>query len=115
MIGSLGSCIVSGLMRFKGAKTLHLWSGIALLGLTMRHYTQNRPKAKKTRNTYPCDQIHDSDCMADFSRKFFRCKDRDYFVVSLFKVIDIVGSPGRNRYARHDTGLDPEVLVTITA
>jgi hypothetical protein len=31
---SLGSLVLSGLMHFKGHKSLHTWSGIALLGFS---------------------------------------------------------------------------------
>ena len=48
MIGSLGALIVSGLMHFKGAKSLHVWSGFALVGFSMWHHMQNRPRTKKT-------------------------------------------------------------------
>ena len=48
MIGSLGSLLVSGFIRFKGAKTLHVWSGVAFLGFSMWHYMQNRSQTKNT-------------------------------------------------------------------
>ena len=39
---SLGSLVLSGLMRFKGHKSLHTWSGIALLGFSFWHHRLNK-------------------------------------------------------------------------
>lgn len=49
MIGSIGSLVFTGFCRFKGAKTLHLWSGVALVGFSVWHYMQKRPRTKKYR------------------------------------------------------------------
>ena len=52
MVGSLGTLIASSIVRFKGAKTLHVWSGVALVGFSLWHYLQNRPRTKKS-GSYP--------------------------------------------------------------
>ena len=39
---SLGALTATGLMRGRGAKILHIWSGIALLGLSAWHYNLYR-------------------------------------------------------------------------
>ena len=44
---SLGSLILTGLMHFKGHKSLHTWSGIALLGFSFWHHRLNQRKSKK--------------------------------------------------------------------
>lgn len=46
MVGSLGTLVISGIVRFKGAKSLHVWSGYALVGFSIWHYLQNRPRTK---------------------------------------------------------------------
>ena len=48
MIGSLGTLVFSGLIRFKGAKSLHVWAGVAFVGFSIWHNMQNKPKMKKT-------------------------------------------------------------------
>ena len=47
MVISLGSLVVTGLTRFKGHKSLHTWSGIALLGFSFWHHRLNTRKSKK--------------------------------------------------------------------
>ncbi len=47
MMTSLGSLVLSGLMKFKGHKRLHTWSGIALLGFSFWHHRLNKRKSKK--------------------------------------------------------------------
>jgi hypothetical protein len=42
---SLGSLVLSGLMHFKGHKSLHTWSGIALLGFSFWHHRLNKKKS----------------------------------------------------------------------
>lgn len=44
---SLGSLVLTGLMHFKGHKSLHTWSGIALLGFSFWHHRLNKKKSKK--------------------------------------------------------------------
>ncbi len=44
---SLGSLVLTGLMHFKGHKSLHTWSGIALLGFSFWHHRLNKRKSKK--------------------------------------------------------------------
>ena len=47
MTVSLGSLVLTGLMHFKGHKSLHTWSGIALLGFSFWHHRLNKRKSKK--------------------------------------------------------------------
>ena len=47
MMTSLGSLVLTGLMHFKGHKSLHTWSGIALLGFSFWHHRLNKKKSKK--------------------------------------------------------------------
>lgn len=47
MTVSLGSLVLTGLMHFKGHKSLHTWSGIALLGFSIWHHRLNKRKSKK--------------------------------------------------------------------
>lgn len=44
---SIGALVATGLMKGRGAKVLHLWSGIALLGLSYWHYSLYQSEAKK--------------------------------------------------------------------
>ncbi len=44
---SLGSLVLTGLTHFKGHKSLHTWSGIALLGFSFWHHRLNKRKSKK--------------------------------------------------------------------
>jgi len=41
MMISLGSLVLTGLTHFKGHKSLHTWSGIALLGFSFWHHRLN--------------------------------------------------------------------------
>jgi hypothetical protein len=43
---SLGSLVVTGLAHFKGAKSLHIWSGVVLLAFSFWHHRLNKPKRK---------------------------------------------------------------------
>ena len=43
MVLSMGSLIATGLMKGRGAKTLHIWSGIALMGFSVWHYNLYQP------------------------------------------------------------------------
>lgn len=43
---SLGSLVLTGLMHFKGHKSLHTWSGIALLGFSFWHHRLNKRESK---------------------------------------------------------------------
>jgi hypothetical protein len=43
---SIGALTATGLMKGRGAKVLHLWSGIALMGFTYWHYSLYQPNAK---------------------------------------------------------------------
>ena len=38
MLCSLGALAVTGFMKGRGAKTLHLWSAIALIGFSVWHH-----------------------------------------------------------------------------
>jgi hypothetical protein len=42
---SLGSLVLTGIMHFKGHKSLHTWSGIALLGFSFWHHRLNKNKS----------------------------------------------------------------------
>ncbi|MFH1137680.1 MAG: hypothetical protein V1816_16560 [Pseudomonadota bacterium] len=42
MILSLAALAVTGLMFGRGARVLHLWSGMALVGFSFRHYNLYR-------------------------------------------------------------------------
>ncbi len=50
MAASMGTLVVTGLMETKKGPTgqklrsLHLWSGMALVGFSLWHYTLYRPK-----------------------------------------------------------------------
>ena len=44
---SLGSLVLTGFMHFKGHKSLHTWSGIALLGFSFWHYRLNKRESKQ--------------------------------------------------------------------
>ncbi|MDJ0668487.1 MAG: hypothetical protein QNJ61_14465 [Desulfobacterales bacterium] len=46
MTGSLGALFVSGFFKFKGAKSLHVYSGFGLLAFTVWHHYLNRPKRR---------------------------------------------------------------------
>lgn len=48
MAGSLGALVISGFMKFPGAKALHLYAGVGLLGFTLWHHLLNRPAGKST-------------------------------------------------------------------
>jgi len=43
---SLGSLVLTGLIHFKGHKSLHTWSGIALLGFSYWHHRLNKRESK---------------------------------------------------------------------
>lgn len=40
---SMAALVATGLMRGGGARTLHLWSGIALVGFSAWHYALYQP------------------------------------------------------------------------
>ena len=46
MMISLGSLVLTGLTHFRGHKSLHTWSGIALLGFSFWHHRLNTRKSK---------------------------------------------------------------------
>ena len=43
---SLGSLVLTSLMHFKGHKSVHTWSGIALVGFSIWHHRLNKRKSK---------------------------------------------------------------------
>jgi hypothetical protein len=47
MMISLGSLVLTGFTHFRGHKSLHTWSGIALLGFSFWHHRLNTRKSKK--------------------------------------------------------------------
>jgi len=46
MTASLGVLVVTGLTRGRGAKALHVWSGIALMGFSWWHHQLYQPKSR---------------------------------------------------------------------
>ena len=46
MAGSLGALFVSGFLKFKGAKSVHIYSGFGLLAFSLWHHFLNQPKPK---------------------------------------------------------------------
>lgn len=40
---SMGALVATGLMRGRGARTLHVWSGVALIGFSVWHHALYRP------------------------------------------------------------------------
>ncbi len=49
MAGSLGALIVSGLFKFQGAKSIHIYSGFGLLAFTVWHHLINKSRSKSNR------------------------------------------------------------------
>lgn len=43
MVLSLGALVATGLMRGRGARVLHTWSGMALIGFSAWHYNLYQP------------------------------------------------------------------------
>ena len=43
MVLSLGALVATGLMRGRGARILHIWSGMALIGFSAWHYNLYQP------------------------------------------------------------------------
>lgn len=46
---SMGALVATGMMRGRGAKVLHLWSGLALIGFSAWHYQLYQPEMKANR------------------------------------------------------------------
>ncbi len=46
---SLGALVVTGFMQGKGASTLHICSGTALIGFSLWHYMLYQPKSKTSK------------------------------------------------------------------
>jgi hypothetical protein len=44
MITSLGTLVLTGFLRFKGAGLLHAWAGLFLVGCSLWHHFLNQPK-----------------------------------------------------------------------
>ncbi|MEJ2640647.1 MAG: hypothetical protein P8010_13820 [Desulfosarcinaceae bacterium] len=49
MTGSMGALVISGLFKFQGAKSLHLYSGLGLLAFAFWHHLLNQPRSKSVR------------------------------------------------------------------
>jgi len=49
MVATLGASAASGLLKFKGAKPLHLWTSIAFIGFTALHYAVSKKPERTTR------------------------------------------------------------------
>ena len=47
MTVSLGVLTATGFMRGTGSKTLHIWSGAALIGFSLWHHMLYQPKTEK--------------------------------------------------------------------
>lgn len=43
MIASLGTLVVTGFLRFRGAGMLHAWAGLFLVGFSVWHHLLNQP------------------------------------------------------------------------
>ncbi len=43
---SLGSLVLTGFMHFKGHKSVHTWSGVALVGFSIWHHRLNKRQSK---------------------------------------------------------------------
>jgi hypothetical protein len=44
---SMGALVGTGLMRGRGARTLHIWSGLALIGFSYWHHKLYQPSRRK--------------------------------------------------------------------
>jgi hypothetical protein len=44
MITSLGTLVLTGFFRFKGAGLLHTWAGLFLVGFSLWHHVLNQPR-----------------------------------------------------------------------
>ncbi|WP_291329473.1 hypothetical protein [Desulfovibrio sp. UCD-KL4C] len=49
MVATLGASAASGILKFKGAKPLHLWASIAFIGFTALHYAVSKKPRRTTR------------------------------------------------------------------
>lgn len=43
---SMGALVATGLMHGRGAKILHIWSGVALVGFSAWHYNLYQPETR---------------------------------------------------------------------
>lgn len=46
---SLGAVVATGLMKGRGARTLHILSGMALIGFSLWHHNLYQPSGRETR------------------------------------------------------------------
>ncbi len=49
MVATLGASAASGLLKFKGAKPLHLWASVAFIGFTALHWAVSTRPQRTTR------------------------------------------------------------------
>lgn len=49
MTVSLGASLVTGLMRGRRARVLHIWSGVALIGFSLWHHSLYQPPVRQKR------------------------------------------------------------------
>lgn len=49
MVATLGASAASGVLKFKGAKPLHLWASVAFVGFTALHWTVSRRPQRTSR------------------------------------------------------------------
>lgn len=49
MVATLGASAASGVLKFKGAKPLHLWASVAFVGFTALHWAVSRRPQRTSR------------------------------------------------------------------
>jgi hypothetical protein len=48
MTGTMGALVLSGFIKFQGAKSLHIYSGFGLLAFTWWHHLLNHPPPRRS-------------------------------------------------------------------
>lgn len=49
MVATLGVSAASGILKFKGAKPLHLWASVAFVGFTALHWVVSKKSVRMTK------------------------------------------------------------------
>ena len=49
MVATLGASAASGILKFKGAKPLHLWASVAFVGFTALHWVVSKKTVRMTK------------------------------------------------------------------
>lgn len=49
MVATLGASAASGVLKFKGARPLHIWASFAFLGFTALHWAVSKKPQRTTR------------------------------------------------------------------